>query len=358
MLEPKLSICLPVYNQSTLLEWNLQQLIRCPIREIEIIVQDNCSTEDIQGLVAGIGDSRIRFFRNQQNLGHDRSIIRSFRNSRSRFAFLLRTSDTVYPEKIEEIIRFTEKNPLVGYCRFSCRDENGRSRLTFPNRIYPKGIEAARAAGDLWMHPSGELYNLSYFSVADWDCLDAYMVREFSHPYRFVVDTMMRMKLSTIADLATGSEVVWQYTYTVNRKDAAETGAKDRTCVYAPEYLYDRYRCEMRYVLQEIKSGEKEILIDNLIRQYAKAAVFTFKYLNRNKAMQNHYRYEEVPFSSREELKRFREVTGNLAEEAEEPYRTQILRKLSGIGEQTLVKWYMERLGQAACSRIRQIGSN
>jgi len=357
-MDPRLSICLPVYNQSALLEWNLNNLIQCPLKDTEIVVQDNCSTENIEGLVLSFNDSRIRYNRNPENLGHDRSIIQAFRNSRSKFAFLLRTSDTVYPEKIEEIIRFTDKNPQVGYCRFSCKDENGRMRLKFPDRTYPKGKEAAQAAGSLWMHPSGELYNLSCFTEDDWDCFDQYMVQEFSHPYRFVVDTMMRMKLSTVADLATGSAVIWQYTYTVNRKDQAETGSKDRKCVYAPEYLYDRYRCEMHYVLREIDSEDKGILIDNLIGQYSKAAVFTFKYLNRNKAMQNHYRYEEIPFSSREELKRFREVTSGLAEEAEEPYRSQILRKLSGIGEPVLVKWYMERLGQAACSRIRKIGSN
>ncbi len=354
-MKPVLSICLPVYNQQSLLEWNLKNLIQCPLPNIEIIVQDNCSSDDIQGLVLSLDDPRLKYYRNPDNIGHDRSILRAFENCQSKHAFLLRTSDTIYPEKIEEIIRFTEDHPQVGYCRFSCNDENGRSRILYPDRIYPKGLESAQAVDEIWIHPSGELYNLSYFTEQDWECLDQYMIREFNHNYRFVVHMMMRAQLSARADLATGSAVVWQYTYTVNRKDKAETGSRDRTCVYAPEYLYDRYRCELKYILKEIDGPQKKVLIEGIIDRYSKNVIFTFKYINRNKAMQNHYSFESIPFSSREEMKKFKIFSAELAEDAAEPYRSQIQKKISAINEGTLFRWHIERTGQIVNTGAKRI---
>ncbi|PMB10264.1 glycosyl transferase, partial [Fischerella thermalis CCMEE 5328] len=66
---PLVSIITPTYNRPDYLKQALKSAISQTYQNIEIIVSDNCSPENPQAIVESFNDPRIRFSRNETNLG-------------------------------------------------------------------------------------------------------------------------------------------------------------------------------------------------------------------------------------------------------------------------------------------------
>lgn len=344
-MEPKLSICIPVYNQIQIMQKNLDNLLRCERNDIEIVIQDNCSTDDYSRLVRHYDDFRIKLYRNPSNMGHDKNIIAGLKNCRSKFAFLLRSTDTLIPEMIAEVIRFTESNGTIGYCRFSCIDEEKHIRLRYADMISNTESEAIKLNKTILIHPSGELYNLSYFADADWDSILGYLNRYFQHNRTFIVHNLMRDKLSVEAPLATNSEICWLYSDTLKRKDASANSRKDGVCIFAPCYQYERYECELSYIANELRGDCVSHLISDTISKYALAIIFNYKFINKSKKMQEHYRFSEEPFSSRKELRAFRRFTKKLISTMDEQYKVAAEKEIKKINYGWLLCWHVRKYG-------------
>ncbi|MFK7908865.1 MAG: glycosyltransferase family 2 protein [Chitinophagales bacterium] len=70
MIYPKVSILISVYNQLHCLSTALKSALVQDYSNIEIVISDDYSTDgDVGGFVQSFGDERIKYFRNEQNLG-------------------------------------------------------------------------------------------------------------------------------------------------------------------------------------------------------------------------------------------------------------------------------------------------
>lgn len=65
----KVSVILPVYNRSGSLAYSMRSVLDQSYRDLELIVVDDASTEDIRPIVEGIGDPRVRYIRLARNGG-------------------------------------------------------------------------------------------------------------------------------------------------------------------------------------------------------------------------------------------------------------------------------------------------
>ena len=63
------SICIPVYNGEQTIATTMESVLSQTYKNIEIIVVDNCSDDRTAEIVAGFKDQRIRYYRNETNLG-------------------------------------------------------------------------------------------------------------------------------------------------------------------------------------------------------------------------------------------------------------------------------------------------
>jgi glycosyltransferase involved in cell wall biosynthesis len=76
---PSVSVIITTYNRSALLRRAVDSVLRQDFTDFEIIIVDDCSTDDTQATVKSYGDPRIRYFRNESNVGSkhgDRAILR------------------------------------------------------------------------------------------------------------------------------------------------------------------------------------------------------------------------------------------------------------------------------------------
>lgn len=76
---PLVSVLITTYNRSRLLKRAINSVLMQSFGDFEIIIVDDCSTDDTREVVASINDQRIRYLRNEANIGAthgDRPILR------------------------------------------------------------------------------------------------------------------------------------------------------------------------------------------------------------------------------------------------------------------------------------------
>lgn len=103
----KVSIVIPNYNGEELLERNLPKVIdsvsEYKDKEVEIIMVDDCSTDDSIRVIKTIADklidwkNKIRVFKNEENLGFSSTVNKGVSESKGEVVVLLNTD--VIPEK-------------------------------------------------------------------------------------------------------------------------------------------------------------------------------------------------------------------------------------------------------------------
>lgn len=71
MASPRVSIAMPVYNGERFIGQALESLLAQTWSDFELVIADNCSTDGTEAICRAFmaRDSRIRYFRNERNLG-------------------------------------------------------------------------------------------------------------------------------------------------------------------------------------------------------------------------------------------------------------------------------------------------
>jgi glycosyltransferase involved in cell wall biosynthesis len=127
---PKISVGLPVYNGEAYLAKAIESILDQSYPDFELIISDNASTDRTEEICRDFAarDSRVRFFKNQVNIGGARNHNRVFELARGEF-FKLASHDDLYPrEMLKRCLEVFEKGPpsiAVVYSYFEVIDEFG-----------------------------------------------------------------------------------------------------------------------------------------------------------------------------------------------------------------------------------------
>jgi glycosyltransferase involved in cell wall biosynthesis/SAM-dependent methyltransferase len=69
-MAPRISVCIPTYNYANFIPYAIESVLRQSFEDFEVIVQDDCSSDNTEEVVAGfLSDPRVKFSRNERNLG-------------------------------------------------------------------------------------------------------------------------------------------------------------------------------------------------------------------------------------------------------------------------------------------------
>lgn len=91
------SVCIPTYNGATYLRHAVDSVLSQTFTDFELLIIDDCSSDNTAQVVAGYSDPRIRFLRNQQNLGAQENWNRCLSEARGRYFKLLPQDDVLEP---------------------------------------------------------------------------------------------------------------------------------------------------------------------------------------------------------------------------------------------------------------------
>lgn len=296
----KLSFCLPVYNQIDLVRECIGSILDYKGDDIEIIINDDCSADDIKSVVNSYGDERIVYFRNAENLGHDLNIISGMRKARAPFVFLLRTRDRVVANAIPVMIQKIYEFP-VSYASFSSYDENNKPRIRYKNdKIYKSTFKKLLMDSVLYTHPSGSIYKVDSKQLDD---IQNELIKENSK-YSFLMHVMLRTALCESGSIGVFSDYSWIYTNTENSKDVAENSKSTKDSVYSYELQMARLGTLLSWDKKTITRGQK-IAIALLLRKYLKQVTWISKRRYENGSLRQHYNYDYIKINIRDERHRF-----------------------------------------------------
>ncbi len=114
---PMVSFVVPCYNLARFLPECLDSILSQSYTEFEVLIMDDCSPDDTPIVAARyLSDPRVRYIRNDTNLGHLRNYNKGIGLSRGRYVWLISADDRLRrPYVLERYIRLMERHPEVGY---------------------------------------------------------------------------------------------------------------------------------------------------------------------------------------------------------------------------------------------------
>lgn len=111
---PLVSVITPTYNRPAYLKQALSSAVRQTYQNIEIIVSDNCSPQDIQALVNSFSDPRIRFSRNDKNLGMIGNTLKAFQMAQGKYVACLLDDDMWEENYLAKLVPILETDHNLG----------------------------------------------------------------------------------------------------------------------------------------------------------------------------------------------------------------------------------------------------
>lgn len=141
--KPAVSVVIPVFNRANLLKRTLGGVLNQTFEDFEVLVVDDCSSDDPEAVVESLNDARLRYLRQPRNQGVAAARNRGMREARAPFIAFLDDDDEWFPEKLaRQVELFRGSPPNVGL-------------------VYT-GVETVTDDGGRWLYKPcarGDLYN-------------------------------------------------------------------------------------------------------------------------------------------------------------------------------------------------------
>jgi len=125
---PAVSVVIATYNRARFLPETIESVLKQSLRDFELIIVDDGSTDGTSQLLKSYGD-RLRLFY-QENRGPSAARNLGVRHSRGRWIAIQDSDDICLPDQLEVLLDYAEKNPHLG--------------MVFANGAYLRGPEHKR----------------------------------------------------------------------------------------------------------------------------------------------------------------------------------------------------------------------
>ena len=96
---PKVSVIVPTHNRADLLPRAIDSVLAQTYGSYEILIVDDCSSDDTQDVIAGFSDPRIRSFRHDRNRGQSAAVNTGIAHARGGYVGFLDDDDEWLPNE-------------------------------------------------------------------------------------------------------------------------------------------------------------------------------------------------------------------------------------------------------------------
>ena len=127
-MQDLVSVIMPSYNTAKYIKSSIESVLNQTYTNFELIIVDDCSTDNSEEIILSIKDERIRFLKNQMNSGAALSRNYALREAKGKWIAFLDSDDLWYPEKLEKQIAFMKENGcFFSYTKYEEIDEDFKS---------------------------------------------------------------------------------------------------------------------------------------------------------------------------------------------------------------------------------------
>src|SRR3569833_2031445 len=108
------SVLLHVYNSALYIREAIESILSQSYKDIEVLVYDDCSTDNTVQIIEIYDDPRIRLFRKEVNTGYTNSLIMGVAAARGKYITRMDSDDISDVHRIAKQVDFLERNPDHG----------------------------------------------------------------------------------------------------------------------------------------------------------------------------------------------------------------------------------------------------
>ena len=111
-MPPYVSVILPAYNVELYIEDAISSILEQTLVDFELLVVDDCSTDNTAAKVQAIRDQRLRFIQNSRNLGRAGADNAAIPHVRGKFIAKMDGDDLCHPERLAKQVKCLENHRL------------------------------------------------------------------------------------------------------------------------------------------------------------------------------------------------------------------------------------------------------
>lgn len=130
-MKPLVSVCIPTYNAARFILETLDSILSQSYSNIEIIIGDNCSTDNTKQIVQPLlqKNKRVAYYKNEKNLGYAGNCNKLIGLAKGKYVAIFHSDDIYDSKLVEKQVDLLEmENGLVGcFSLFSYIDEKSNS---------------------------------------------------------------------------------------------------------------------------------------------------------------------------------------------------------------------------------------
>ncbi len=115
-MNPRVTILLPVYNGDKYLGEAIDSIINQSFSDFEFLIIDDGSTDGSVKIIESYNDSRIRFVRNETNLGLIATLNKGLALARGEYVARMDQDDISLPERLKKQVGFMNQHTDLGIC--------------------------------------------------------------------------------------------------------------------------------------------------------------------------------------------------------------------------------------------------
>lgn len=108
---PTVSVIITTYNRAHLLGRAVESVLKQTYHDFEIIIVDDCSSDDTKEIVRGFKDHRLRYIRHEQNRGNAISRNSGIYSARGKYIAFIDDDDEWLPNKLKLQVNRMEESP-------------------------------------------------------------------------------------------------------------------------------------------------------------------------------------------------------------------------------------------------------
>lgn len=112
---PKVSVLMPVYKTSEkYLREAIESILSQTFEDFEFLILDDCPEDDREEIVRSYKDKRIKYYKNEKNLGISASRNKLIDLAQGEYLAIFDHDDISMPERLEKQVKYLEAHPECG----------------------------------------------------------------------------------------------------------------------------------------------------------------------------------------------------------------------------------------------------
>ena len=151
--KPLISIIMPAYNAEKYIEEAINSILNQTYKAFELIIVDDCSTDETVNIIKKYNDHRIRYTKNEINCGVAESLNNGLRIAKGEYIARMDSDDISSLDRLEKQLSYFEDYPECIICGSNARLFGAKEGKTFVP-ISDSEIRATLVFSSPFIHPT------------------------------------------------------------------------------------------------------------------------------------------------------------------------------------------------------------